>query len=456
MQIEVSPSQGSFLRSKAPVTAFLSGLGSGKTWVGTLWVMITALENQGSLGLIGASTPAQLHSVVMPSLKKHLQDMGVEHYLGERPPWKSRFESHSNVLSIAGGTQVLLRSMFESGIDRGVRGVELDFSYVDECREIEEMVLDVLLGRMRGKVGPRRIRMTSTPNGKRGWLYRRMILDKPASWHVLTGCTMDNLVNLPEGYVESLQSTYGSEQYSQEVLGNWVDLQQGIAHKFSREKNLQRKELDPSKPLLFSMDLNVAPLCGVLAQHDEATRTLHVHAELVIEDNAQTAMACQMIGDQYASRFPELWHLCDESGGARSTRTTSTDVSIMRQEMKRLFARTRSLNGASKPRVIDRYNSVNAMLDPAVGDVRLTIDPSCKELIADMEQVSWLEWGKIDKSDPRRTHAGDALGYLVHRLFPVGRPSASDVHGLDGSLEAERQVVPPHKRGFPRPVGAGG
>jgi hypothetical protein len=53
------------------------------------------------------------------------------------------------------------------------------------------------------------------------------------------------------------------------------------------------------------------------------------------------------------------------------------------------------------------------------------VHPRCKELIADFEQVSYMEDSmQIDKDkDRRRTHASDALGYLVHqesRGTPIG------------------------------------
>lgn len=451
MNLTLSESQKTFLLSTLPVVAFLSGLGSGKTWIGTLWAAITSINNKGSLGLIGANTPSQLHAVVVPSLKMHLESMGLPYFLGEAPPWPSRFESHSNVLSIAGGTQILLRSMFESGIDRACRGIEIDFAYLDEARDMEEVVLDVLIGRMRGKTGPRQIKITSTPNGKRGWLYKRMVANPRDDWQVVRGSTYDNEDNLPPGYIQNLVSTYGQQQLNQEVLGNWIEDQQGRAFVFDRTRHLKQGIMDVRKPLLFSMDLNVAPLCGVIAQHDPATRSMHVFHEVIIRDNAQTRIACELVANRYANRFLEIWHMCDEAGAARSTRTLESDVQIMDGSMRKLFKRSRSLNGVSKPRVVDRYNSVNALLDPAAGPPRLTVDPSCRELITDLEEVSWDDYGKIDKSDPKRTHMGDSLGYLVHRLFPVGSEAQS--FGLDGSLEAPVQQKPPQERGFPAPVG---
>jgi len=458
VNLTLSQSQKDFLLSTLPVAAFLSGLGSGKTWIGTLWASITSITNKGSLGLIGANTPSQLHAVVVPSIKQHLDSMGVPYYLGEAPPWPSRFESHSNVLSIAGGTQILLRSMFESGIDRAVRGIEIDFCYLDEARDMEEVVLDVMLGRMRGKIGPRQIRITSTPNGKRGWLYKRMVSNPRTDWLVVRGSTYDNEANLPAGYIQNLVSTYGQQQLNQEVLGNWVEDQQGRAFVFDRNKHVTSSMdstgvcYDVRKPLLFSMDLNVSPLCGVIAQHDPAKRTMHVFHEVIIRDNAQTRIACELVASRYADKFLEIWHMCDEAGAARSTRTLESDVQIMDGAMRKLFKRSRSLNGVAKPRVVDRYNSVNAMLDPAEGNPRLTFDQSCRELITDLEEVSWDDYGKIDKSDSKRTHMGDALGYLVHRLFPVG--SEAQAFGLDGSLDKPVQQKAPQERGFPAPVGA--
>jgi hypothetical protein len=69
----------------------------------------------------------------------------------------------------------------------------------------------------------------------------------------------------------------------------------------------------------------------------------------------------------------------------------------------------------SNPPVRDRIGRVNAKLRNASGDVDMTIDPKCKELILDFEQVTYKEdSAEVDKlKDRRRTHLSDALGYLV-------------------------------------------
>ena len=59
------------------------------------------------------------------------------------------------------------------------------------------------------------------------------------------------------------------------------------------------------------------------------------------------------------------------------------------------------------------------------GEVRLLVDPKCKELIKDFEQVSYkADSNAIDKEkDRRRTHLSDALGYL---LWQECRPQPAD------------------------------
>ena len=69
----------------------------------------------------------------------------------------------------------------------------------------------------------------------------------------------------------------------------------------------------------------------------------------------------------------------------------------------------------SNPPVKERVNLTNRVLKNANGDSQVTIDPKCKELIQDFEEVCYKDNGnQIDKDRNRfRTHVSDALGYLL-------------------------------------------
>ena len=69
----------------------------------------------------------------------------------------------------------------------------------------------------------------------------------------------------------------------------------------------------------------------------------------------------------------------------------------------------------ANPRVKDRVQLVNSMLLSAAGESHVFVDPKCKELIKDLEQVNYMKDSmQLDKtSDYRRTHLSDAMGYLL-------------------------------------------
>ena len=79
----------------------------------------------------------------------------------------------------------------------------------------------------------------------------------------------------------------------------------------------------------------------------------------------------------------------------------------------------------SNPAVRDRVNCVNSRLKNRLEEVRILIDPKCKELIRDLEEVAWevdttgARTGELNKKDPARTHASDALGYYISEEYSL-------------------------------------
>jgi hypothetical protein len=76
----------------------------------------------------------------------------------------------------------------------------------------------------------------------------------------------------------------------------------------------------------------------------------------------------------------------------------------------------------SNPGVRDRINLTNARLKSASGNTTLLVDPKCKELIQDFEQVSYkTDSTHVDKErDRMRTHSSDALGYVLWQECMIG------------------------------------
>jgi hypothetical protein len=214
----------------------------------------------------------------------------------------------------------------------------------------------------------------------------------------------------------------------------------GNVYKSFGARNVRPVAFDPRRPLVWSMDFNVDPMCSVLCQwHEETTlythltnerqKTISVLQELSLP-NSCTLEACE----EFVNRTEHYRKLMrgrplhvriygDRSGQSRKT-VGETDYIVIRDFFRGRseFSVTMHLS-KSNPAVKDRVNAVNAMLCNALGEVRTLIDPACTGLAKDFKQVQWKRdsagntTGQIDKSDVQRTHVSDAYGYFVEKEF---------------------------------------
>jgi hypothetical protein len=140
---------------------------------------------------------------------------------------------------------------------------------------------------------------------------------------------------------------------------------------------------------------------------------IHVLDEIVLR-RATTEDACLEFEKRFGYLEQEILIYGDASGAAMQT-TGSTDYEIIRDFFKARAMRMCQNVQRANPAVRERIAVVNSRLRNANGDARLFIDPKCKELIADFEQVCYREDSlQVDKEKDRmRTHLSDALGYLI-------------------------------------------
>jgi hypothetical protein len=153
-----------------------------------------------------------------------------------------------------------------------------------------------------------------------------------------------------------------------------------------------------------------------------------IHKELTVEDASIPGM-CDLFANTYREHNSEIWVYGDATSERRSSQTGKTDYWVILQEMRRLRLSVVLRVPEANPKVPDRINAVNRLCKDERGLVRLQIDPSCRELIADLEGVLRDDRGGIKKvrnrKDPyfRRTHWSDALGYWLAYEEPVRPPS---------------------------------
>ncbi len=404
-QIKYDPltSQKRFHASTSRFKGFSGPIGSGKSQALCQEAIKLSYVNAGRTGLLGAPTFPMLRDATQAALFEILE--------GSRIPFE--YSKADNVLSMRdSGSKILFRAVDE--FER-LRGTNLAWFGLDELTYTQEGAWLRLEGRLRD---PKAARLCGfavwTPKGY-DWVYRKFVSEPVQGYVAIVAQPYENrylLEQVPDFY-DRLKSSYDANFFSQEVLGCYLNVQGGMVYQaFRREEHVADLERDPALPLLWALDFNVDPMSSVVAQVKR--HKVYVLGEIVIR-RATTQQACEEFCRRFGEHQGKVVIYGDASGNTMHT-TGSSDYQLIREffhahEKMQITYKVPRAN----PQVRDRINLTNSKLRTSEGEIDMAIDRTCKELIKDLEQVSYrADTTQIDKEkDRQRTHLSDALGYLL-------------------------------------------
>ena len=410
------PSQAIFHASRARFKGFSGPIGSGKSAALCHEAVKLSYINAGCSGLVGAPTYPMLRDATQTALLAILDGNGLPYHFNR---------SESTLVMKDTGSKILLRSLDEY---ERLRGTNLAWFGVDELTYVAQEAWVRLEGRLRDPKAQRLCGFAVwTPKGH-DWVYQRFLAAKVEGYDVVVARPMENrhiLDKVPDFY-ERLKHSYDEKFYRQEVMGEYLNSQDGLVyHVFDAAENIREVELLKGEPLLWALDFNVDPMSSVIAQIDGSV--VRVLDEIVLH-RASTGQACEEFINRFGEHKVEVMVYGDASGYASKT-SGKTDYETVRRALDEAEFEKVSFHAARRnPPVRERVALVNAKLKNAAGDVELLVSPKCKELVKDFLEVTYKEGsGVIDKErDPNRTHLSDALGYLLwetreHRVKFGGR-----------------------------------
>lgn len=386
----LSKSQLEFVQSEAGKTLFNGGLGSGKTFAGSVWAVVMTQMYPKTKGVITANTYTQLRDGTLSSFFQVLDIFGYTY----------KYNKQEGKIWVEGGAEIHTRSMEKYD---ALRGVEYGWAWSDECAFYKKEAFDVLMGRIRDAKGPCQWKGTTTPNGF-NWLYTAFVEEPLRNSRVIKCKTKDNLANLGGDYFETLNDQYDDKLAQQELEGEFVNLTSGLVYyTFDRRKHVS--EYTGNRNSIFvGLDFNVNPLCGVYVCIDKAG-VIHVVDETYLL-NSNTFEAAKEINEKYPVEDKII--IADETGNRRKT-----SASVGRTDHKILRDSGLILPPFKNPMVKDRYNNINRLIDK--GWVK--ISPKCKKLIGDLEKLAY------ENKDDMLSHISDALGYVCWYINPLKRPN---------------------------------
>lgn len=345
-----------------------------------------------------------------------------------------KWDGEASVLKLKNGSLVGFKSA-DSGRKK-YQGAEKDWFHMDEEHPYdiyEEAVI---------RVGARPLLFYCTatilpPEGHVGgtsWVFPKIIQpyqDGRLPHIGVFGASIYDNPGIPRSEISRLESLYPEGSLSRRIRleGEWLPGIGGSRAYSAFERQIHVQELPPlnvRRPLCWTWDFNVEPLCSLVGQY--TGETFLIYRELVMQEGSIPEM-CQLFYDKFPNHQAEIRIYGDATSEKRSTHTGKTDYFLIRNEMKGYGVPIRMCVPESNPHVPDRINSVNRALRDEDGLVKLLLDPSCQELASDLENVLRDGRGGIlktnNKKDPyfQRTHTSDAMGYWVSYVAPVRPPT---------------------------------
>lgn len=376
------------------------GIGYGKTFVGALWARSMVDEYHGVNGMIVSRDLPQFKKAVLPEFLKVLTIFGdVEGVDYKHNKSEKYFYFYSQ--------KVYIYYCGAVNYDSSFRGPNVAWIWADECDYYKREAWETMLGRLR--VAPELLRATSSPKGfNHIWDY---FYDNKEAL-VLNAPTWENM-GLSKQYVRNLKKVYSPSLFEQEVGGKRLNVKVGkVFDEFDRHKHVKecRHLLRDEDQLRFFTDYNISNYCGVymfMRPDEDGVDHIYMIGEEHLKFKGSEVMAATV-----KSKYPDrpLIVIGDSTGN------TKRDVAITKTNYKHFEDAGLLTEKFRNPSVDARNICANSRFYHC----RVTVDPSCPNLIRDLELLSWKEDGSgVDKSDITISHSSDAGTYGIWYYLPI-------------------------------------
>jgi len=377
IDVELYPQQFKFATSRARMTAFVGGIGSGKTFAGAVRVVYEVAE-VGGLGEVIAPTYPMLRDATMRTLRELAQPLIAEENRSEMR-WR-----------LANGAEILFRSADEP---ERLRGPNLSWVWLDEAALCPPQTWPIVIGRLRAGGRAGRAWMTATPRG-RNWLFQ---VCKSGEVEVFRASTMDN-PHLDEEFVASLQRAYTGEFARQELHGEFISLEGLVYDEFNRTTHVVRRDDDLWTRVVAGVDEGYTNPAVILVVGLDTDGRAHV----IDEFYRRRALRDEFVAAarEFQQRYGVELFCVDPSAAGLIAEMQAAGLPAV----------------AADNRVREGVQVVKAALQVAGdGRPRLTVSPVAANTIAEFEAYVWAQGRAGLKDEPEKTgdHAMDALRYAL-------------------------------------------
>ena len=397
----------------------VAGRRFGKTHLALTEMLYTAAKFPNSVSWYVGPNNGQSKHIAWDRLKKLTQ-----------PYWSKDPNETDLRIDLSNGSTLFVYGAFNP---ESLRGRGIDFLVLDEFALIDPQAwFSVLRPALADRKG--RVLFIGTPQGRNHFFDMYEFAKITPDWAAFQFTTEQGGI-VDKSEIEAAAGEMDSETFESEFLAQFSSLARNrVYYAFDKSQNVQSVSFNGQRPLVWSIDFNVNPMSMLLMQ--KVDDMAHVLEEIILKPDGYTEVACERFGERaltYYNQVPTYQRPLivkiygDASGNQRRTAGSQTDWATVREFFSKwvgTFAPEYYITSANPP-VRDRIACVNRRLRTQSLESRLMVDPKCKELIRDLEDVTWqldstgAVTSEINKSDKNRTHTSDALGYFIYQAFPL-------------------------------------
>ncbi len=406
----------------------LGGKGGGKSRAAIEELLACAMEFPGTRWIIGRKT--------LPSLK----DSTWREFITVLPEGLiSDYNKADRNVTLQNGSIFMGRPLDEM---KKFESIEIAGFLIDEGDEVDQEIYTTLKTRVRqmvtvaGKrVKPRyRGLIVSNPPEEDHWLVDTFFNIKPKGAVVFQSTTFDNAKNLPDGYIDTLKSTYSPDMQQRMIYGQLGKVHKGrpVFPQFARGNFIKAVELDPKLPLYRLIDFGFNHPAWVWAQfYGSQMRVIgekmgkRKYLDDFIREDCLPYEA-ETLGSNAGQLFRAF---CDPRGSDESDKGKSSVEVLNDFGIFPVYRRTRIEEGIKALKhFLDTKNEA--------GDLNFVIHPRCTILIEALRGgYHRLDGDESPAKDGYYDHLVDAMRYGAIHLYK--RWKFGDAEKVFGNVSAK-------------------
>ena len=406
LKIKATKPQADFIKLENRYRLFCAGFGAGKSEAMANAALIDACQSSDALVAMYCPTFDLVRLITAARMEAKLTEHGVAY----------RYNKADNVIYTSAGQwgDFVFRTL--DNPDRIV-GYESYTAHVDELDTLKTEHARTAWNQIiaRNRQQPKWISNPynqasayTTPEGFK-FAHWRWVQNATDEYGMVQAPSYSNPY-LPDGYINSLRSSYPTELADAYIEGRFVNLTSGTVYSsFDRQLNGSAASIIEGERLYVGMDFNVGKMAAVVY----ARRGEEFHALDEIVDAYDTPAVIETLGNRFPGHTICVYP--DASGTSRKTVNASqSDIALLQQAGFSVRAPKKN------PPVKDRILAANTAFEQGLVKVH---PRRCPEFTRCLEQQAYDKNGEPDKQSGH-DHMNDAGTYPIAYEMPVKKPVA--------------------------------